>query len=152
MGAFDPIKAVSVNISVPVDSDIGLQYGLESQGLLVKDITYTPTRDNKVKKNHRDFTVGHIFTNPMLKLGVNAEVLQVAGVLAMLHPGEAVNKSNMPEFFAGVDHGFGASNSGYFIADGISTQAMPGDFYQAKFDLTWLPATPDTTTNIVSPP
>ena len=151
MSAFDPIKAVTLHSQVTVDSDIGLRYGAESQGLLVKGVSYKPTRDVKKKYNHRGHKVMNIQTNPEMVLGFDAEVLQLSGTLAALAPGEPINKSNVQEFYSGIGHGFNTAGTGYFIAGGIDTGAAPGDLFAAKFDLEWFPL-PDTTTNLVTAP
>lgn len=149
MGAFNPVKAVTYNFQVPVDQDIGLRFGAEAQGLLVKSVGYKPSREAVKKQNHRKFVVGHIFTTPEMVLSFDAEILQLAGALAGMHPGQPVSKSNVADFFPDIAHGFDQTDpNGYFLAENVDTNAPPGDLYAAKFDLRWFPSA-NTDVNLV---
>jgi len=147
---FSALSDLLIHSQVAVDSDVGVRFGMEAQGLLVKSISYKPTRDTTSKKNHRGMEVIHIKTNPKLVLTVDADITLLAGALAGKHPGAPIHKNYILDFYPDIAHGFSAA-LGYFIYDDVDTSAPSADLNTGKFSLTWF-APPSGTVQLVSAP
>ena len=147
---FSALNALLILAQVPCDSDVGVRFGMENQGLLVKSISYKPTRDKKTKKNHRDYEVIHVMTNPKLVLTVDADISLMAGALAAKHPGEPIHKNYVLDFYTEIAHRFPTA-PGYFIYDDVDTGSPAGDLNTGKFSLTWF-APPTNTSQLVAAP
>jgi len=147
---FSALSDMLIHSQSSVDSDVGLRYGMEAQGLLVKSISYKPSRDSTSHKNHRGYEVIHVKTNPKLVLTVDADITLLAGALAAKHPGAPIHKNYVLDFYPDIAHAFSAA-LGYFIYDDVDTSAPAGDLNTGKFSLTWF-APPSNTVQLVSAP
>lgn len=148
-----PFSALSdylIHAQVPVDSDVGVRFGMEAQGLLVKSISYKPSRDSTSHKNHRGVDVIHLKSNPKLVLTVDADITLLAGALAAKHPGAPIHKNYVLDFYGDIAHAF-SSTVGYFIYDDVDTSSPAADLNTGKFSLTWF-APPTGTVQLVSTP
>lgn len=147
---FSVAHGLSIHSQVPIDADVGIIHGMENEGLLVKSISYKPTRDKKSKMSHRGQNVVHIFSNPQLTLSVDADITLLGGALAAKHPGTPIHKDYVRDFYPAVAHGF-TDDAGYFIMDGIETSSPQGDLNTGKFDLIWLQPANDTAQLVAAP-
>lgn len=147
---FSAAHALQIHSQVPIDSDVGIRFGMENEGLLVKSISYKPTREKKTHKNHRNFDVAHVMSNPMIVLTVDADVTLLAGALAAKHPGTPIHKNYILDFYPDVAHGF-TTNNAYFIYDEVETASPQGDLNTGKFSLT-LFSPPVNTSQLISAP
>ena len=134
--AFSALTTLIAFAQTPMDSDFGVRYGMENQGLLVHSIGYKPTRDKTAIKNHRGADLIYIASNPKLTLSVDADITLLAGALAALHPMTPIHKNYVLDFYPEIAHGF-SSALGYFLYEDPDTTSPGGGINSTKFTLTW---------------
>jgi hypothetical protein len=128
--AIDPESAVISHASETCDTQFGIQHAMD--GLLLKSIGYKPTRQMKEKFNHLDSDAVEIGTRPRYEMDVEADVTSIAGPL-VAHPGAAIDRSVVTNFYPSVAFGFPAR--GYFRFGNPELNSIPGDLYALKFGL-----------------
>jgi hypothetical protein len=148
--AFSALNSLLILSQTPVDSDIGIRYGMENEGLLTKSLSYKATRDTATHTNHRKYEVTHVKSNPKFVITVDADITLLAGALAAKHPGTPIHKAYVLDFYPEIAHGF-SDAVGYFIYDDIDTGSPQGDLNTGKFSLTWF-APPTNTSQLVAAP
>lgn len=141
--------ALFIHSQVPMDSDVGIRYGMENSGLLVSSIGYKPSREKEVHTNHRKARAVVTYATPNLVLSVDAKVLQLSGRLAAKHPGDAIHTGYVQDFYEGIAHGFEFSATGYWLYEEPDTGSPQGTLNTCKFNLEWFDV-PDTTVELVS--
>jgi len=148
--AFSALTTLIAFAQTPIDSDFGVRYGMENQGLLVHSIGYKPTRDKTAYSNHRGADVVYIGKNPKLVLSVDADITLLSGALAALHPMTPIHKNYVLDFYPEIAHGFSTA-LGYFIYDEPDTSSPAGGLNSTKFTLTWFAPVSNTSQQAAAP-
>lgn len=147
---FSALNALLIHSLTPVDADVGIRYGMEAVGLLTKNISYKPTRNVSLHKNHRAFDSVRVYNNPQLLLSVEADITLMAGALAAKHPGEPIHKDYVLDFYEEIAHRFPVT-PGYFIHDEPETGSPQGDLNTSKFNLIWFTPSAGTSQHVAAP-
>lgn len=140
--AVNPLAALVVRTNYSSFQSAAFGLAAPIAGLLLNTFTVTPTRDVMRKKDHR----GHegildIHSNPQIKASIDAENLQVSGIVNNGHPGAALAPSVVAAYTSDLAHGF--PTTGVWIMGNPNRTATPGDLQKVTFELTlrWNPST-----------
>jgi hypothetical protein len=126
----NPEAAVVSHATETCDTEFGIQYAMD--GLLLKSLAYKPSREAKEKYNHLGSDAVEIHIRPRYEIDVEADVTAIAGGLVQ-HPGAAIDRSVVTNFYPAVAFGFPAR--GYFRYAAPEITSSPGDLYALKFGL-----------------
>lgn len=134
------LSAVLIQSLVPVDSDVGIRYGMTSL-LMNNPIQVKPARERNVKTNHRKAKVMSLSVNPTITLSIDSDITKLDGPFSTLHPGSAIDIALIQNYYAAMSHGFPTDAANWFELMTPDFTMPPGDLCTTKFDLElWTPS------------